>query len=98
MRCSAGERWDRASSVGWAGVAAEVGVEEYSLDARGRRRGAARRIVCGEAVRARGVRGRARARSERMRGVDMVFISSWGSFVGVAEMCNPIAFWVEDKV
>lgn len=74
MRCSAGERWDRASSAGWAGAAAEVGVEEYGLDARGRRRGAAeRKAVRGAEVAARRVvRGRARAKRERMRGVDIV--------------------------
>lgn len=91
MRCSAGERWDSASSAGCAGAAAEVGVEEYGLYARGRRRGAARKTARGEVAITREVRGRARAKRERMRGVDMVFISSRRSVVGAAEMCNSTA-------
>lgn len=98
MRCSAGERWDSASSAGWAAAAAEVGVEEYGLYAKGRRRGAAQRTVRGEVVMAREVRGRARAKRERMRGVDMVFISWQRNVVGVTEMCNPTAVRVEGTV
>lgn len=97
MRCSAGERWERASSAAGAGEAAELGVEEYGLDARGRRRGAAeRKAVRGEDVAARReVRGRARAKREKMRGVDIVVFISSDSYLRrrVVEMCNPMAFW-----
>lgn len=64
-----------------------MGVEEYGLDTRGRRRvGKARKVRGEEVALRRVVRGRARATSERMRGVDMVVVSSRRSVVGLAEM------------